>query len=463
MSSDNSGAHYLGKAIGYLIVGLLVLVYVGFLLQALLLTIPATAGLLVWAKVRHKEDFQFWRWLWAKARDWKAHVFVLVLGVAFFYTLDAVSRGAYLESAIGLAVVLGVLFLPYHIIQKTPMHDYLKLIQGNGIAGVRDLYNSTPAPQRVLIPADLAELIKKEVVGQEEAIDNMVDTILSRVEMRSHAKAGVISKPIFVGLLVGATGAGKTETAKALAKALNIELLRFDMNQYSDPNAVSALIGPPPGYIGSDKGGKLTQGIKNQGAGVILFDEIEKAHPDFMAVLMTLMDEGRITDNSSGEAVDATQFIILATSNAEFEKVIEVTKSVTDPVAREARLKDVLAKVWKKEQVARFDAILAYKPLSFEAQCALSIRFIATYAEKVGLRLTGIDESAVVTTLHISAQTSNFGARELTRQLESMLLSQLLQLSRNGVKDIVVSAENGRLIARDAALAANAMGGVPRG
>ncbi|MCZ8063981.1 AAA family ATPase [Silanimonas sp.] len=451
--------YYLGKAFVYLVLFVGALFYLSVFLYFLLFTLPITVGFLVWAKARHGEEFQVWKWLWLKLRDWKLHLLLIAMGLPIGFVVEEVAGGHFLGAAIWLAVSLAVLFLPYHIIKTTPMHDYLKLISGNGIAGVRDLYNSTPAPQRVLIPADLAELIKKEVVGQEEAIDYMAETILSRVEMRSHAKAGVISKPIFVGLLVGATGAGKTETAKALAKAINVELLRFDMNQYSDPNAVSALIGPPPGYIGSDKGGKLTQGIKNQGAGVILFDEIEKAHPDFMAVLMTLMDEGRITDNSFGEAVDATQFIILATSNAEFEKVIEVTKSVADPVAREARLKDVLARVWKKEQVARFDAILAYKPLSFEAQCALSIRFIATYAEKVGLRLVGIDEPAVVTTLHISAQTSNFGARELTRQLESMLLSQLLQLSRNGVKDITVSAENGRLIARDAASATNAIGG----
>lgn len=451
--------YYLGKAFVYIAIFVAVLFYISFILQFALFTLPITGGLLVWAKVRHGEEFQLWRWVWAKLRDWKIHLFVFALGGSISLLTYAVAGGFFIGSALWLTVTLAVLFLPYNIIQKTPMHDYLKLISGNGIAGVRDLYNSTPAPQRVLIPADLAEIIKKEVVGQEEAIDHMAETILQRVEMRSHARAGVIEKPIFVGLLVGATGAGKTETAKALAKALNVELLRFDMNQFTDPNAVSSLIGPPPGYIGSDKGGKLTQGIKNQGAGVILFDELEKAHPDFMSTLMTLLDNGRITDNSSGEVMDATQFIILATSNAEFEKVIEVTNAVADPVARESRLKEVLAKVWKKEQMARFDAILAYRPLNFEAQCALSIRLIANYAEKVGLRLTGIDESAVVATLHISAQTSNFGARELTRQLESMLLGQLLQLSKAGVKDIVVSAENGRLTARDAASASNAIGG----
>jgi ATP-dependent Clp protease ATP-binding subunit ClpA len=262
------------------------------------------------------------------------------------------------------------------------------------------------------------------------------------------------NKPIFVSMLVGATGAGKTETAKAIAKALNVELTRFDMNEFTQAESAQRLTGSPPGYIGSEKGGQLTQSIKLRGCGVLLFDELEKAHENVMKMLMGLLDEGRITEQSSGETMDASSFIIIATSNAEYERIAEIAENNEAGETRNQLIKSALLKVWQPDKLSRFDAILAYKKLNLDAQIALLVRYLMKFAKEAGVTIVdgGLQPDALVNALHISQQTSTFGAREFQRALEREVMDSMFELSNRGVKRIRIGVTpGGRIQAFDAA------------
>ena len=159
---------------------------------------------------------------------------------------------------------------------------------------------------------NLASELKKRVVGQDEAVDYVSDAII-------RSKAGIKdpSKPIGSFIFLGPTGVGKTELAKSLAAALfdnEQNMVRIDMSEYMEKHSVSRLIGAPPGYVGYDEGGQLTEAVRRKPYSVVLFDEIEKAHPDVFNVLLQVLDDGRITD-SQGRTVDFKNTIIILTSN----------------------------------------------------------------------------------------------------------------------------------------------------
>lgn len=352
------------------------------------------------------------------------------------------------NGAISLSVLL-LLTLPVAwLFQRKPMSDYLRLIGGGGVDEVKTKFSAAPAVAKLKVPANLAELVKAEVVGQDEALDELCAAIIRRSMIRRP------NKPIFVSMLVGATGAGKTETAKAIAKALNVELTRFDMNEFTQAESAQRLTGSPPGYIGSEKGGQLTQAIKLRGCGVLLFDELEKAHENVMKMLMGLLDEGRITEQSSGETMDASSFIIIATSNAEYERIAEIAENNEAGETRNQLIKSALLKVWQPDKLSRFDAILAYKKLNLDAQIALLVRYLMKFAKEAGVTIVdgGLQPDALVNALHISQQTSTFGAREFQRALEREVMDSMFELSNRGVKRIRIGVTpGGRIQAFDAA------------
>lgn len=207
----------------------------------------------------------------------------------------------------------------------------------------------------------LPEILHKRVIGQDDAVDKVSDAIL-----RSRAGIQNPNRPIGSFLFLGPTGVGKTELAKALAEALfddENNIVRIDMSEYMEKYSVSRLIGAPPGYVGYEEGGQLTEAVRRKSYSVVLFDEIEKAHPDVFNILLQVLDDGRITD-SQGRTVDFKNTIIIMTSNLGSSYLLEgidtngnITQTAIDEV------ENLLKQNFRPEFINRLDEIVFYKPL----------------------------------------------------------------------------------------------------
>ncbi len=210
----------------------------------------------------------------------------------------------------------------------------------------------------------LEDLLHKRVVGQDEAV-----RLVSEAILRSRAGIADPDKPIGSFLFLGPTGVGKTELAKTLAEALfdsEKNLVRIDMSEYMEKFSVSRLIGAPPGYVGYEEGGQLTEAVRRKPYSVILFDEVEKAHPDVFNVLLQVLDDGRITD-SQGRTVDFKNTIIILTSNLGSQYLLDGIDS-TGEISEEARaqVSELLKRSFRPEFLNRLDEIVFYKPLTRE-------------------------------------------------------------------------------------------------
>ena len=209
---------------------------------------------------------------------------------------------------------------------------------------------------------NLGSILHKRVIGQDEAVDKVTDAII-----RSRAGIQDSRRPIGSFMFLGPTGVGKTELAKALAESLfddEHNIIRIDMSEYMEKYSVSRLIGAPPGYVGYEEGGQLTEAVRRKPYSVILFDEIEKAHPDVFNVLLQVLDDGRITD-SQGRTVDFKNTIIILTSNLGSEYILE---GINDKGELTEEAKDKVEKLLKQsfrpEFLNRLDEIVFYKPLT---------------------------------------------------------------------------------------------------
>ena len=207
----------------------------------------------------------------------------------------------------------------------------------------------------------LGELLHKRVIGQDEAVEKVSEAI-----MRSRAGIGDPRKPIGSFLFLGPTGVGKTELAKSLAECLfddEHNMVRIDMSEYMEKYSVSRLIGAPPGYVGYEEGGQLTEAVRRKPYSVVLFDEIEKAHPDVFNILLQVLDDGRITD-SQGRTVDFKNTIIILTSNLGSEYILEgIEKDGTISQDAKDKVNMFLKKSFRPEFLNRLDEIVFYKPL----------------------------------------------------------------------------------------------------
>ena len=210
----------------------------------------------------------------------------------------------------------------------------------------------------------LDEELHKRVIGQEEGVEKVTEAII-------RSKAGIKdpTKPIGSFLFLGPTGVGKTELAKALAEALfddESNMVRIDMSEYMEKHSVARLIGAPPGYVGYDEGGQLTEAVRRKPYSVVLFDEVEKAHPDVFNVLLQVLDDGRITD-SQGRTVDFKNTIIILTSNIGSQYLLEGIdeNGSIRPEAQEAVMNDLRAH-FRPEFLNRLDEIILFKPLTKE-------------------------------------------------------------------------------------------------
>ncbi|MFA5341278.1 MAG: ATP-dependent chaperone ClpB [Clostridia bacterium] len=264
----------------------------------------------------------------------------------------------------------------------------------------------------------LEDILHKRVIGQDEAVRKVTESII-----RSRAGIQDPNRPIGSFLFLGPTGVGKTELAKALAQALfddEKNIVRIDMSEYMEKFSVSRLIGAPPGYVGYEEGGQLTEAVRRKPYAVVLFDEIEKAHPEVFNILLQVLDDGRITD-SQGRTVDFKNTIIILTSNIGTQYILEgITKD--NEISKEARkmVDSMLKQQFRPEFLNRLDEIVFYKPLSrmeIMSIVDLMIKNLEARLKTKKLSIT-ISESAKE---YIVEQgfDSIYGARPLKRYIQS--------------------------------------------
>jgi len=275
----------------------------------------------------------------------------------------------------------------------------------------------------------LEDELHKRVVGQGEAISALSDAV-----RRSRAGLQDARKPIGSFIFLGTTGVGKTELAKALAEFLfNDEnaLTRIDMSEYQERHAVSRLIGAPPGYVGYDEGGQLTEAVRRRPYSVILLDEIEKAHPDVFNILLQVLDDGRLTDNK-GRTANFKNTIVIMTSNIGSHLIQESFEEMTDLNRLEviARAKnqvyDLLRKTIRPEFLNRIDEVIMFQPLTREEVkeiAMLQFKHIQATLMENGITLTASD--AAIDWLAQLGFDPQFGARPLKRVMQKKLLNEL--------------------------------------
>ena len=264
----------------------------------------------------------------------------------------------------------------------------------------------------------LPDILHQRVIGQEEAVQKVSEAIL-----RSRAGIADPNRPIGSFLFLGPTGVGKTELAKALAQALFDEeknLIRIDMSEYMEKFSVSRLIGAPPGYVGYDEGGQLTEAVRRKPYSVVLFDEIEKAHPEVFNVLLQVLDDGRITD-SQGRTVDFKNTILIMTSNLGSSDILEGING-SGQISEEARrrVETLLRMQFRPEFLNRIDEIVFYKPLTREEIGHIVTLLVASLQKRledrqITIALTQAAKDAVIQ----QGFDPVYGARPLKRFLQS--------------------------------------------
>ena len=266
---------------------------------------------------------------------------------------------------------------------------------------------------------NLSSILHQRVIGQDEAVDTVCDAIL-----RTRAGLKDPGKPIGSFLFLGPTGVGKTELAKALAEALfddESNMVRIDMSEYMEKHAVSRLIGAPPGYVGYDEGGQLTEAVRRHPYAVILFDEVEKAHPDVFNVLLQVLDDGRITD-SQGRTVDFKNTVIVMTSNLGSNYILEGIRDGQLTEEARAQVSGLLKRSFRPEFLNRIDDIVFYKPLS-ETEI-FKITDLMLNALRARLKERRLDVQLTDAAKRYIAETGydpQYGARPLKRLLQSKL------------------------------------------
>ena len=266
----------------------------------------------------------------------------------------------------------------------------------------------------------LEELLHKRVIGQDEAVLKVSEAIL-----RSRAGIKDPRRPIGSFLFLGPTGVGKTELAKALAEALfddEKSMIRIDMSEYMEKYSVSRLIGAPPGYVGYDEGGQLTEAVRRKPYAVILFDEVEKAHPDVFNVLLQVLDDGRITD-SQGRTVDFKNTVIILTSNLGSGAILEGINA-NGEISEDARqtVSELLKRSFRPEFLNRLDEIVFYKPLTKENINGIVELLIADLNKRLKDKQLTVKVSDSAKQFIIdSAYDPTYGARPLKRFIQSRI------------------------------------------
>ena len=331
-------------------------------------------------------------------------------------------------------------------------------VDSNDVADIVSRWTGIPVSK--MTQSEQAKLLNleaelhKRVIGQDEAIEAVANAV-----RRSRAGLKDPKRPIGSFIFLGTTGVGKTELAKALAESLFDDdnmMTRIDMSEYQEKFSVTRLIGSPPGYIGYEEGGQLTEAIRRKPYSVVLFDEIEKAHPDVFNILLQVLDDGRLTDNK-GRVVDFKNTIIIMTSNLGSQLIREKTESLSasnrEQVLEDTRKSvfELLKQVIKPEFLNRIDDLIMFTPLA-EAEIAQIVRLQVEGVAKM-LKNNGIDLQLTPKAIDLIASEGfdpQFGARPIKRALQRLLLNELsnkiIARSIDKEKPIVVDAVEGKLI-----------------
>jgi len=318
----------------------------------------------------------------------------------------------------------------------------------------------TGIPVSRMIQSEREKLLNLEtelhmrVVGQNEAIEAISDAI-----RRSRAGLQDEKRPIGSFIFLGTTGVGKTELAKALAEFLfNDEnsLVRIDMSEYQERHSVSRLIGAPPGYVGYDESGQLTEAVRRKPYSVVLLDEIEKAHPDVFNILLQVLDDGRLTDNK-GRLVDFKNTIVIMTSNIGShiiqDKLNKITDDNREEIINHTRLEvfDLLKKTIRPEFLNRIDEIIMFKPLSkdeIKDIVKLQFRIIQKMLDKNGIKISATNKA--IDEISEMGFDPQFGARPIKRVIQRHILNELSKMILAGKinKDhkIIIDEKDNKLV-----------------
>ena len=297
----------------------------------------------------------------------------------------------------------------------------------------------------------LGELLHKRVIGQDEAVQKVTEAIL-----RSRAGIADPNRPIGSFLFLGPTGVGKTELAKSLAECLfddEHNIVRIDMTEYMEKFSVSRLIGAPPGYVGYDEGGQLTEAVRRKPYSVVLFDEIEKAHPDVFNILLQILDDGRITD-SQGRTVDFKNTIIILTSNLGSQYLLdgigedgEISQSAKDAVMGELR------RAFRPEFLNRLDETIMFHPLTKANLSGIIDIMVESLRKRLADRALKLEITDAAKQLIISrGYDPLYGARPLRRYLQSsvetLIARTILSGELSAGSTLTVDAVDGELVCR---------------
>lgn len=280
----------------------------------------------------------------------------------------------------------------------------------------------------------LDEILHRRVIGQDEAIKAVTDAVI-------RARAGIKdpARPIGSFIFLGPTGVGKTELAKALAEALfddERNMIRIDMSEYMEKHSVSRLIGAPPGYVGYDEGGQLTEAVRTKPYSVILFDEIEKAHNDIFNVLLQILDDGRLTDGK-GRTVDFKNTVLIMTSNIGSQEILDSQAENGEDFSKiKEKVLNLLKYHFKPEFLNRIDEIIVFEPLGHKHMQKISELLLKRFAQRIrdslGLELTWSKKT--INYLAEKGYDPSFGARPVKRLIQQSIETPLSRRIVQGIK-----------------------------
>ena len=301
------------------------------------------------------------------------------------------------------------------------------------------LANRRKGQARVIDEAEMNAALKRRVQGQDHIVDPLCRFI--RLQWGKERRG----KPVANLLFVGPPASGKTELAKSLAAYLfddEKHLLRFDCSEFVGESGKTRLIGTPTGYVGASQGGQLTRPMFSNPRRLILFDEIEKAYTGVFDLMLSLMGEGRLTEQGSGKVADFTQSVIVLTSNAEHERIGSLLDQFDDPHELGNAVRAVLrdSNTFRPEIISRFDHVCIFKPLDEETRARIAGLKVAKAGEEFGVVIASIAPEIIFDIVAVGDDGQD--ARELTRLVDARLGELLLQAKESGYESVEITLDD---------------------